>query len=192
MTSQTTSPSSPSTESIPSLLPGNFPSSLVDNAFVVDFDLVLSIVIRTIIVTLFVFLAIRWMGHKGLGQLSMYELLILIGLGSAIGDPMIYRDLSIVQAFTAIVIVIAIFKVIDASTMKSKRFEKFAEGDPILLVKDGVYVEGGLIKAKISKKNLQASMRLKGIRDISEIDESYLEANGQISFLQKEKKRESE
>jgi uncharacterized membrane protein YcaP (DUF421 family) len=48
-----------------------------------------------------------------------------------------------------------------------------------------------LTKAKISKKNLQASMRLKGICDVSEIDESYLEINGQIRFLQK-KKRESE
>ncbi len=92
------------------------------------------------------------MGHKGLGQLSMYELIILIGLGSAIGDPMIYRDLSLVQAFTAIIIVIAIFKVIDVLIMKSRRFHKFAEGDPILLVKGGAYVEEGLLKAKISKK----------------------------------------
>jgi uncharacterized membrane protein YcaP (DUF421 family) len=135
MTSQTTSQPWSSPETNSSLLPSDFASNLIDSAFVVDFDLILSIVIRTIIVTLFVSLAIRWIGHKGLGQLSMYELLILIGLGSAIGDPMIYRDLSIVQAFTAIVIVIAVFKVIDASIIKSKRFQRFAEGDPILLVK---------------------------------------------------------
>ncbi len=175
-----------------SLISSNFPSSLLDNAFIVDFDLVLSVIVRTIVVTLFVFLAIRWMGHKGLGQLSMYELIILIGLGSAIGDPMIYRDLSLVQAFTAILIVIAMFKAIDVSIVKSRRFQKFAEGDPILLVEDGMYVEEGLTKARISKKDLQANMRLKGIPDVSEIDQSYLEANGQISFLQKTKKRETD
>jgi uncharacterized membrane protein YcaP (DUF421 family) len=163
-----------------------FPFNFLDNAFVVDFDLLISIVIRTVVVTLFVFLVIRWTGHKGLGQLNMYELLILIGLGSAIGDPMIYRDMSLVQAFTAIVIVIAMFKLIDIGILKSKRFQKFAESDPILLAKDGDYDEEGLRKARITKADLQMHMRLKDIRDISEVESSYLEINGQVSMLRKQ------
>lgn len=71
----------------------------------------------------------------------MYELIILIDLGSARGDPMIYRDMSLVQAFPPIIIVIAMFNVIDVSIMKSRRFHKFTEDDPILLVKEGVYVK---------------------------------------------------
>lgn len=58
-----------------------FPFNFVNSALAVDTDLVLSVVLRTVTVTIFVLFAIRWMGHKGLGQLSMYELIILIGLG---------------------------------------------------------------------------------------------------------------
>jgi len=168
------------------MIPNSFPLGFLDNTIVFDSDIILSVIIRTIIVSLFVFFILRWMHHKGIGQLSMFELLIIIGLGSAIGDPMIYtKQVSLPQAFVAITVVIAIFKAIDYLTMKSKRFQRFAEEEPTLLVKDGQFSEDGLKKARLSKKEYYAHMRLGGIRDISEIDESYLEMNGQISFIRK-------
>jgi uncharacterized membrane protein YcaP (DUF421 family) len=169
----------------------SFPFDFIENSLIVDFDIVLSVILRTLIITTFVFLVIRWMHHKGTGQLSMHELIIIIGLGSAIGEPMIYiQELTLTQAFAAIIIVVALFKLIDYLTIRSKRFEKFVEEDPTLLVKDGRYIEGGLEKARITKGEYLAHMRTNGIKDISEVEESYLEITGQISFIKKEKEQE--
>lgn len=143
----------------------------------------MSIVVRTILVTVFVVLVIRWMGHKGLGQLNMYELLTLIGLGSAIGDPMIYQEMSLPHAFTSIVVVVSLFKLFDYPTMKSKRFSKITVSKPILVAKDGNIISKGLQAARFNKEEYHSLMRLHGIRNLSEIDESYLEMNGQVSFL---------
>src|SRR3712207_6403857 len=108
-----------------------FPFDFIENSLIVDFDIVLSVILRTVVITTFVFLVIRWMHHKGTGQLSMHELIIIVGLGAAIGEPMIYiQELTLTQAFTAIVIVVALFKLIDYLTIRSKRFEKFVEEDP--------------------------------------------------------------
>ncbi|HJU95152.1 MAG TPA: YetF domain-containing protein [Nitrososphaera sp.] len=182
MTSESSSPSpSPS-----------FPFDFIENSLIIDFDIILSVILRTVIITTFVFLVIRWMHHKGTGQLSMHELIIIIGLGSAIGEPMIYiQELTVTQAFTAIIIVVALFKLIDYLTIRSKRFEKFVEEDPTLLVKDGKYIEEGFKNARITKGEFQAHMRTNGIKDISEVEESYLEITGQISFIKKEKHQES-
>ena len=180
MTSETSPPSS------------SFPFNFFENSLTADFDIILSVILRTVIITTFVFLVIRWMHHKGTGQLSMHELLIIIGLGSAIGEPMIYiQELTLTQAFTAIIIVVALFKLIDYFTIRSKRFEKFVEEDPTLLVKDGRYIEGGLEKARITKGEYLAHMRTNGIKDISEVEESYLEITGQISFIKKKKEQEA-
>jgi uncharacterized membrane protein YcaP (DUF421 family) len=160
-----------------------FPFNLIDNAFAADGDFVMSIVVRTILVTVFVVLVIRWMGHKGLGQLNMYELLILIGLGSAIGDPMIYQEMSLPHAFTSIVVVVSLFKLFDYLTMKSKRFSKITVSKPVLLAKDGHIISKGLQAARFNEEEYHSLMRLHGIRNLSEIDESYLEMNGQVSFL---------
>ena len=169
----------------------SFPFDFIENSLIIDFDIVLSVILRTLIITTFVFLVIRWMHHKGTGQLSMHELIIIIGLGSAIGEPMIYiQELTLTQAFAAIIIVVALFKLIDYLTIRSKRFEKFVEEDPTLLVKDGRYIEGGLEKARITKGEYLAHMRTNGIKDMSEVEESYLEITGQISFIKKEKEQE--
>ena len=174
-----------------SLSSSSFPLDFIENSLAVDFDILLSVILRTVIITTFVFLVIRWMHHKGTGQLNMYELIIIIGLGSAIGEPMIYvQELTVTQAFAAIIIVVALFKLIDYLVVKSKRFEKFTEEDPTLLVKDGTYIEEGFKKARVTKGEFQAHMRTNGIKDISEVEESYLEITGQISFIKKEKEQQ--
>jgi uncharacterized membrane protein YcaP (DUF421 family) len=153
----------------------SLPFDFIENSLTADFDIILSVILRTVVITIFVFLVIRWMHHKGTGQLSMLELLIIIGLGSAIGEPMIYiQELTLTQAFTAIIIVVALFKLIDYLTIRSKRFERFAEEDPTLLVKDGVYIEEGSKKARVTKGEFQAHMRTNGIKDISEVEESHI------------------
>lgn len=87
------------------------PDDFVETAFNADYDLIVSVIFRTIIVTLIVLFIIRWLGNKGLGQLSTFELLIVVGLGTAVGDPMIYiSEISIPQAITSIIIVVILFK----------------------------------------------------------------------------------
>jgi uncharacterized membrane protein YcaP (DUF421 family) len=167
-----------------------FPFNLVQNAFAADGDFLLSIIVRTILVTLFVVVVIRWMGHKGLGQLNMYELLIVIGLGTAIGDPMIYKELSLPHAFTSILVVVILFKMLDFFTTKSKRFGKLILPKPILIVKDGNLVDKGLSDARMNEDEYRSYMRIHGIREMSEIEESYLELNGQVSFIKKRDRRE--
>lgn len=158
--------------------------NILQNAFNAEYNLILSIIVRTIIVTFLILFIIRWLGNKGLGQLTTFELIILVGLGSAVGDPMIYaEEISIPQAFTAIVIVV----IFDYFTMKSHRFSKLTVPEAILLVKDGEMVENGLHKARIDDREFESYMRIHGIEDISEVKLSYLEVNGQVSFIKKKK-----
>jgi uncharacterized membrane protein YcaP (DUF421 family) len=160
--------------------------NILDNAFNAEYNLILSIIVRTIIVTFLILFIIRWLGNKGLGQLTTFELIILVGLGSAVGDPMIYADeISIPQAFTAIVIVVILFKVFDYFTMKSQKFSKLTVPEAILLVKDGQMIDNGLHKARIDDREFESYMRIHGIENISEIKLSYLEVNGQVSFIKK-------
>jgi len=108
-----------------------------------------------------------------------------VGLGSAVGDPMIYDDeISIPQVFTAIVIVVILFKVFDYLTMKSTRFSKLTVPEAILLVKDGQVVQNGLHKARIDDREFKSYMRIHGMK-IFEVKLSYLEVSGQVSFITK-------
>ena len=59
------------------------PDQFVETAFKADYDLIVSVIFRTVIVTLIVLFIIRWLGNKGLGQLTTFELLIVVGLGNS-------------------------------------------------------------------------------------------------------------
>lgn len=165
-------------------------SEIVENAFNVDLKTILAVIFRTTIVTLLIVFVIKWLGNKGLGQLSTIELIIILGLGNAVSEPMLNpTEISIPQGYAVIIVAIAIFKMYDYLTTKYRRFSKMIVAKPILLVKEGKILDESMIKARISREEFESYLRLSGTDDISEIKSSYLEINGQVSFIKKETER---
>ena len=161
-------------------------SKIIENALNIDFNILVAVTFSTAIVAFLIIFVIRWLGNKGMGQLSTIELIIILGLGEAIGQSMLNpSQTSIPQGFTVVIIAIVIFKIYDYLTTKYNKFSKIIQPNPILLVKDGKIIDEAMKKAKISRKELESYLRLTGTDDISEIKSSYLEINGQVSFVKK-------
>ena len=161
-------------------------SQIIENAFNIDFNTFVAVSFSTAIVALLIVFVIRWLGNKGMGQLSTIEMIIILGLGEAVGQSMVNpNQTSIPQGFTVVIIAIAIFKIYDYLASRFNKFSKTIVSDPILLVKDGKIIDESMKKAKISKKELDSYMRLSGTDDISDIKSSHLEINGQVSFVKK-------
>ena len=160
-------------------------SGIIENALSIDFNTLFAVSFSTAIVAFLIIFVIRWLGNKGMGQLSTIELIIL-GLGEAVGQSMLNpSQTSIPQGFTVVIIAIAIFKIYDYLASRYNKFSKVIIPDPILLVKDGKIIDESMKKARISRKELDSYMRLSGTEDISTIKSSHLEINGQVSFVKK-------
>jgi uncharacterized membrane protein YcaP (DUF421 family) len=137
------------------------------------------VIFRTAIVTLLIVFVIKWLGNKGLGQLSTIELIIILGLGNAVSEPMLNpTETSIPQGFTVIIIAIAIFKMYDYLTTRYKKFSKMIVSKPILLVKDG---KDSMMKARISEEEFESYLRLSGTDGIS--DMAFTKKLSQIIFI---------
>ena len=161
---------------------------IIENAFTIDFKTIFAIIFRTAIVTLLIVFVIKWLENKGLGQLSTIELIIILALGNAVSEPMLNpTEVSIPQGYAVIIIAIAIFKMYDYLTTKYRRFSKAIVSKPILWVKDGKILDECLMKARISREEFESYLRLRlsGTDNISDIKYSYLEINGQVSFIKK-------
>jgi uncharacterized membrane protein YcaP (DUF421 family) len=104
---------------------------------------------------------------KGFRSIKNYELIIILGLGKAVSEPMLNpTETFIPQGFTVIIIAIAIFKMYDYLTTRYKKFSKMIVSKPILLVKDG---KDSMMKARISKDEFESYLRLSGTDDISDM-----------------------
>src|SRR5215204_2528311 len=166
-------------------------SGIIANSLSIDFNTLFAVSFSTAIVAFLIVFVIRWLGNKGLGQLSTIELIIILGLGNAVSEPMLnLTEISIPQGYAVIIVAIAIFKMYDYLTTKYRRFSKMIVAKPILLVENGKILDEYLLKARISREEFLSYLRLSGTDDVSEIKSSYLEINGQVSFIKKKKQEE--
>jgi uncharacterized membrane protein YcaP (DUF421 family) len=165
-------------------------SSFFENlniALGLDPGLVLSIILKTLIITGILLVIIKWLGSKGVGQFTTYQLIVVLGVGNIVGEAIINNDISTSAMTAAVVMIVIVFKLLDYLSAKNKRLEKIINPDIIPLVKDGIVDKEGMIRARIGIKEFTSFMRLAGIRDVNEIETSNLELNGQISFIKKDK-----
>jgi uncharacterized membrane protein YcaP (DUF421 family) len=148
-----------------------------------DWSFVVEIFLRSIIMFTTVIVFLRLSGKKGVRQLSLFEVAIIISLGSAVGDPMFNKESPIVPALIVMVTIILFYLAITWFAVKSERFESLLEGDPIYVIEDGMFNLGDGRNHTIAKDEFFAEMRQENIEHLGQIRQAILETNGQMSFI---------
>lgn len=145
----------------------------------------LTVIFRTFLIFTFTYIVIRLLGKKRLNQFSVFDLLIIISLGSAVGDVMIYKEnfTQIIISLGAITTVGVLVRFYDEFIERFPKLQTFFEGDPVIVIKDGVIIEKILYKENITKKQLVSHLREKGIFKVEDVKKAILEPDGRISIL---------
>tara|TARA_R110002110_G_scaffold385576_4_gene597210 strand:+ start:534 stop:1250 length:717 start_codon:yes stop_codon:yes gene_type:complete len=141
----------------------------------------LEIVFRTFVIYAYALLLIRWVGGRGIAQMSVVEFLLVIALGSAVGDAMFYPEVPILHAMLVITIVVLINKFLDVLIFHYKPIEKIIDGVTSEVVSDGVINMETLRKSKLGKSELFEGLREQGIANLGAVRKAYLESSGRLS-----------
>lgn len=153
-----------------------------------DWNFLLETVVRTIIMFVIIILGLRLLGKRGVKQLSVFELVVIIGLGSAAGDPMFYKDVGIIPAMVVFTMIISLYSIITYFIGKSKKFEQLVEGQPICLIDEGVFCIDDFKKESLGEDEFFAELRLKGVSHLGQIEKAIEEISGEISVFYYEDK----
>ena len=143
----------------------------------------LEIVVRTVVIFLWLVFLLRITGKRGLAQLSPLELAIVIGLGSAAGDPMFYPEVPLLHAMLVLALVVLMQRGLSKLVIKSERVETFVEGQPVELVRDGVMSHAALDGANLSREDLFERLRSQGVRQLGEVQRAYFEQDGSLTVF---------
>ena len=139
--------------------------------------------IRVIIMFSMIILFLRLTGKRGVRQLSIFELTIILSLGSISGDPMFTKDLPLVQAVLIMTIIISLYRLTTWLMMKYQPFEDFLEGKSLYIVEDGMLVLDKIKQGKMSHDEFFAEMRHQGIEHLGQVRAGLLETDGKLSIL---------
>lgn len=148
-----------------------------------DWNFAAEIVLRTLIMFIVILVFLRLSGKKGIRQLSIFEVAIIIGLGSAAGDPMANSDNAILPALVVFATILLFYRFITWMAAKSERFESILEGDPIYVIEDGMFVMIESSEQTYAKDEFFSEMRQQNIEHLGQVQTALLETNGNLSFF---------
>lgn len=141
----------------------------------------LEIAFRTGVIWLWTMLLLRWIGGRSVSQMSMVEFLLVIALGSSVGDSMFQADLPLFHAMLVIFLVVLFDKGVDLAFRHSATVKRLVDGTPTEVVRDGYLVRQGLDARGLGPAEVMELLRLRGITNLGEVEHAFLEPSGEVS-----------
>lgn len=139
------------------------------------------VVVRVLFAYLIVFIFLKVSGRRGIRQLSLFELVIVLTLGSASGDVTFYDDVPILPVAMVFIVLLVLYRLTTFCTARSARFSKLIEGEVITLIQDGLYKLDSLDGLNISEDEFFMELRQEGVEHLGQIRLALIELDGEIS-----------
>jgi uncharacterized membrane protein YcaP (DUF421 family) len=137
--------------------------------------------------TSFLFFALlifaRFLGKSQVGQLTFYEYISGITIGSIAGSIAASDDEKFFWHFYDLCLFVAFTFLVARLSLKSRRFRTLVEGEPTLLVSHGVIHKKNMRSVNFDLSQLIAELRLQGIADIRDAAYVFLETSGKLSII---------
>lgn len=137
---------------------------------------------RTLFMFIIILIALTISGKREVRQLSVYELVLLIGLGSAAGDPMFYHDVPLGAAVVVFIVIMACYKFITRLSDRNRSIREKLEGVPVYVIENGCILTRNFDDEDLGKDELFVDLRQAGIEQLGEVRVAILEPNGQLSL----------
>jgi uncharacterized membrane protein YcaP (DUF421 family) len=143
----------------------------------------LEVIIRSVFMFIFALIIMRFLGRRAIHQLTSFDLLLIIALGSAMGDPMIYPDVAILWSVFGITSIMVLYRIQNALANRYAWYEDLTEGSPVKIITDGILNSKKLKKHTLTQDDIFLLLRNEGIRSLGEIEAAYLERDGSLSVF---------
>ncbi len=146
----------------------------------------LEIALRTGVIYLVVLVGVRLSGKREVGQMTPFDLTLLLLLSNSVQNAMTGPDTSLAGGVIAACTLLILNYGVGYFTNRDRRLRKFVEGEPALLVRDGVIIHSHLDQEDVSVDELQRALREHGISTVKDVALAVLEVDGSISCLRYE------
>lgn len=153
---------------------------------------ILLIIARFICIYIVALIIVRLMGKRALGQLSLFDLVIMAGIGDVIIVVGLEQQVSFLKGVLSLLVLGGLEIFLSMLSYRSKMMANLLEGKPTLLVNDGIMLEDNMAKEHISYSDLRQELRQQGVVNLSQVSKAVLEACGKISVIVKEDGEEAD
>jgi uncharacterized membrane protein YcaP (DUF421 family) len=148
--------------------------------------LLLEIAFRTAFTFLYTILLLRVMGKRGVARLSSWQYVIIVALGSAVGDPMLHPDVPLIHGCAVITTIVSLEWFVSRMSVWNPDVERVVIGDPVTLIRNGIVFQQAMHAERVTAQDLREFLRQKGIASVDQVESAVLEDSGNLSVLVKD------
>jgi uncharacterized membrane protein YcaP (DUF421 family) len=139
--------------------------------------------LRSVVVYVFMLAAFRFTGKRQVGQLTPFDLVVLLIISNVVQNAVIGPDNSLGGGILGAVVILALNYVVVDLAYRSKRLRRLLEAQPTLLVHNGHVLHDNLARERVTLEDLHAAFRRAGLAEASEVRFAVLEENGGITII---------
>lgn len=143
-------------------------------------------VVRSVVVYLFILAAFRFTGKRQVGQLTPFDLVVLLLISNVVQNAVIGPDNSLTGGLIGAVVILILNWGIVELTYRSKRARRLLEASPTILIHNGRVLHDNLARERVTLDDLHAALRRAGIVEPAHVRYAVLEENGVISVVPRE------
>ena len=143
----------------------------------------IQIIISSVVVYLFIIIAIRLFGKKELSQLSVIDLVFILLISNSVQNAMVGSNVSLSGGLTAAGALFVTNYIFKQFLYRFPRFSKILQGEAVMLVYDGKIDHKNLARSRITEDELMEAIREHGVSSVKDVNLAILEIDGNISVL---------
>ncbi len=138
---------------------------------------------RSAIVYAAIVLGMRLTGARQLGQMTPFDLVLILLIANAVQNAMVGSDVTILGGLTAAATLLVLNRVVAYTADRLPFFRRALEGEPVLILNNGQLLEKQILRAGLSDDMVMQAIREHGFDDLTKIHSAVLEVDGTISIV---------
>jgi uncharacterized membrane protein YcaP (DUF421 family) len=143
----------------------------------------LQIVARTGAVYLLVLIGVRLTGKREVGQMTPFDLTLLLLLSNSVQNAMTSPDTSLAGGIVAAAVLLSLNYLVAELSGLNRGFRRIVQGSPSLLIHDGQLIMDHLKREHLTVDEVMRALREHSIGSVAEVAIGVLEVDGSLSFL---------
>lgn len=140
-------------------------------------------VLRAVFGYLFLVFMVRVVGRRPGKQMAPFDYVLIFFIGGLTLTAMVADDRSLTNAFVQIITVALSHFIVTVLRRRSNRLAMWMDGTPLVLLRDGEWMEETIRKMNFSHDDVTAAMRSNGQRNLRQVKCAVLERSGMITVI---------
>jgi uncharacterized membrane protein YcaP (DUF421 family) len=142
-----------------------------------------NVLVKGLLAYAFIVFVLRVTGKRTLSKMNAFDLIVTVALGSTVANILLSSEVTLAEGMVALGLLVTLQYVVTWLSVRVPFFQRLVKAEPRLLYYERRFLEDAMRRERISREEILAAARNKGIGTMDDVSSVILETDGTLSIL---------